>query len=102
MVAWPAQGFGCSLPSTQPCHSQRLPLCESQVVGCKVAVWGDMLRVIEALMRQGRVAGGQQWGPADWLVVWKNRAAFRWELAAGRSLASLEKSDFHRVPSRTD
>lgn len=49
-------------PSTQPCHSQRLPLCESQVVGCKVAVWGDMLRVIEALMRQGRVAGGSSGG----------------------------------------
>lgn len=44
----------------------------------------------------------QRWGPADCSGIWEKRVAFRWELAAGRSHASLEKSDFHRVPSPTD
>lgn len=76
------------------------------MVGCKVAVWGDMLRVIEALMRRGRVAGSSSGGQQIGRVSGRSArpSAGRW-LQGDPSPALVGgggKSDFHRVPSPTD
>lgn len=77
------------------------------MVGCKVAVWGDMLRVIEALMRQGRVAGSSSGGQQIGRVSGRSArpSAGRWlqgDLSPALKSFFLKKSDFYRVPSPTD
>lgn len=92
MVGWPAQGFGCS-PPTQTCCSQSFPQSESQVVGCKVAVCGDMLWVIEALTRRG---WGAESSSGDYRLVWclEEAHGFHWEMTAERFQDCLDKKTF--------
>ena len=70
-------------PTTQPCRSQSSPRLESQVVGCKVAVCGDRLWVIEALTRWGWGGGS---GAGDSRLVWclEKGNGFHWEMTAER------------------
>lgn len=71
------------------------------MVGCKVAVCGDMLRVIETLIRRG---WGAERSSGDRRLVWclVEAHGLHWEMAAERFQDCLEKQTFimHRLNKR--